>query len=143
MSGSVLVLCIINEHCSLEHYFKQQFLFFSFHFICLNQDLIIHVTDSSHPEYELQKNTVEDVLERLELSNSLKENMLLVLNKTDLRYLLFSNNLISFPVSTRRRFDVVKTSFERQQRCYDVETTSCAYWVVFSICSYTINPLCW
>ena len=31
-----------------------------------------------------------------------------------------------FPVGTRHRFDVVTTSFGRQQRCYNVETTSCA-----------------
>ena len=31
-----------------------------------------------------------------------------------------------YPVSTRRRFDVVTTLFGRQQRCYNVETTSCA-----------------
>ena len=31
------------------------------------------------------------------------------------------------PVSTRRRFDVDTTLFGRQQRCYNVETTSCSY----------------
>ena len=35
------------------------------------------------------------------------------------------------PVRTRRRFDVDTTLFGRQQRCYNVETTSCAYWEVF------------
>ena len=29
-----------------------------------------------------------------------------------------------YPVSTRRRFDVVKTLFGCQRRCYNVETTS-------------------
>ena len=33
------------------------------------------------------------------------------------------------PVITRRRFDVDTTLFGRQQRCYNVETTSCACWV--------------
>ena len=28
-----------------------------------------------------------------------------------------------FPVSTRRRFDVYTTLFDRQQRCYNVKTT--------------------
>ena len=32
------------------------------------------------------------------------------------------------PVSTRRRFDIVTTLFGRQQRRYNVETTSSAYW---------------
>ena len=32
-------------------------------------------------------------------------------------------------VSTRRRFDVVTTLFGRQQRCYNVQTMSCAYLV--------------
>ena len=35
----------------------------------------------------------------------------------------------AFPVSTRRRFDVVITSFGRQHRCYNVKITSCVYWV--------------
>ena len=34
------------------------------------------------------------------------------------------------PVSTRCRFDVDTTLFGRQQRCYNVETTPCAYWGV-------------
>ena len=34
-----------------------------------------------------------------------------------------------FPVTTRRCFDVVTTVCGRQQRCYNVKTTSCAYWV--------------
>ena len=32
------------------------------------------------------------------------------------------------PVSERRRSDVDTTLYRRQQRCYDVETTSCVYW---------------
>ena len=38
--------------------------------------------------------------------------------------------LCIFPVSTRRCFDVDTMLFGRQKRCYNVETTSCAYWVV-------------
>ena len=30
---------------------------------------------------------------------------------------------------TRRCFDVVTTSLESKQRCNNVETTSCAYWI--------------
>eukprot|EP00111_Clytia_hemisphaerica_P007713 TCONS_00022417-protein len=48
-------------------------------------DLIIHVSDCSHPEFELQKNTVEDVLKKLKLSEHLQDNMIHVLNKADLR----------------------------------------------------------
>jgi len=48
-------------------------------------DLIVHVTDSSHPEYELQKNTAEEVLDRMVLSEPLRESMVVVLNKADLR----------------------------------------------------------
>ena len=42
---------------------------------------------------------------------------------------IWHRNYLS-PVSTRRRFDVGTTLFGRQQRCYNVETTSCAYWVL-------------
>ena len=37
-------------------------------------------------------------------------------------------------ISTRMRlgFDVVTTLFGRQQRCYNVKTTLCAYWVINS-----------
>ena len=38
-------------------------------------------------------------------------------------------NRISFPVSTRRRFDVHTTSITLKQRRMDVKTRSCAYWV--------------
>ena len=44
----------------------------------------MHVTDSSHPEYELQKKTVEEVLDRMLLSEPLRESMVVVLNKADL-----------------------------------------------------------
>ena len=53
-------------------------------FIFFIQDLIVHVTDSSHPEYELQKKTVEEVLDRMLLSEPLRESMVVVLNKADL-----------------------------------------------------------
>ena len=36
---------------------------------------------------------------------------------------------VYFPVSKRRRFNVVTTLYRRQQRCYNVKTTPCAYWV--------------
>ena len=39
---------------------------------------------------------------------------------------------INNPESTRRRFDVDTTLFGRQQRCYNVETTSCDYWEFIS-----------
>ena len=38
----------------------------------------------------------------------------------------------------KSRFDVVTTLFGRQQRCYNVETTSCAYWEMFRFIS---NPI--
>lgn len=47
-------------------------------------DLIIHVADCSHPEYELQKITVENVLEKMNLPKDLQENIIVVLNKADL-----------------------------------------------------------
>ena len=40
----------------------------------------------------------------------------------------WSSRVKSTRRSTRRRFIVVSTLFEHQQRCYNVETTSCAYW---------------
>ena len=37
---------------------------------------------------------------------------------------------LPFPRSTRCRFDVVTTLLTSKQRCYNVETTSCVYWVL-------------
>ena len=36
----------------------------------------------------------------------------------------------SFPVDTRRCFNVYKMSIGRRQRLIDVETTSCVYWIL-------------
>ena len=52
-----------------------------------------------------------------------------------------------FPVSTRRRFDVAITLFGRQndvvwtskRRCYNVKTTSCAYWVNLDFQYYSLS----
>ena len=44
-----------------------------------------------------------------------------------------------FPVSTRRYFGVGTTLFVRQQRCYDVETTSCAYILGCNILEHLAN----
>ena len=41
-----------------------------------------------------------------------------------------NQQITTFPVSTRRRFDVVTTLFGRRQHCYNVKTTSCVYWVL-------------
>ena len=38
-----------------------------------------------------------------------------------------------YPVSTRRRFDVITTLFGCQRRCHSVVLTSCAYWVTTEI----------
>ena len=56
-----------------------------------------------------------------------------------------TKNVRKMPVSTRRRFDVVTTLYGRQQRCYNVETTSCALWDVFPLLttqeqSFSFNP---
>ena len=39
----------------------------------------------------------------------------------------------SYPVDTRRRFNVYKTSIRRRRRRIDVETTSCVHWVFMFI----------
>ena len=41
---------------------------------------------------------------------------------------IFSEHL--FPIDTRRRFNVYKTSIRRRRRLIDVEMTSCVYWVI-------------
>ncbi|XP_070607010.1 putative GTP-binding protein 6 [Erythrolamprus reginae] len=47
-------------------------------------DLIVHVRDVSHPETNLQKNTVLSVLKNLNISNNLLESIIEVHNKVDL-----------------------------------------------------------
>lgn len=48
-------------------------------------DVLLHVSDYAHPEFDLQKKTVEDVLDKLKLNPDLLRNMVHVLNKIDLR----------------------------------------------------------
>lgn len=49
------------------------------------QDLLIHLRDCSHPEFESQKVHVLDVLKMLRLPKYLMENIIEVHNKVDLR----------------------------------------------------------
>ena len=42
-------------------------------------------------------------------------------------------DLGALPVSTRCHFDVGTTLLGRQQRCYNVETTSCVYWATVDL----------
>ena len=44
--------------------------------------------------------------------------------------------LDKYPVSTQHRFDIHATSITLKQRCTDVKTTSCAYWVKDQFQSY-------
>ena len=46
----------------------------------------MHVADYSHPEFELQKETVENVLSMLDISEELMRSKITVLNKVDLAY---------------------------------------------------------
>ena len=45
------------------------------------------------------------------------------------------------PVSTRLCFDVGATLFGRQQRCYNVKTTSCTYWGYLFSFKYVTSSL--
>ncbi|XP_065678842.1 putative GTP-binding protein 6 [Hydra vulgaris] len=47
-------------------------------------DLLLHVCDCSHPEFELQIETVSNVLMKLNLPENLLSNMVNVFNKVDL-----------------------------------------------------------
>ncbi|KAK2705325.1 hypothetical protein QYM36_017386, partial [Artemia franciscana] len=49
----------------------------------LNADAIIHVRDISHPEAELQFQTVNSTLSSLNIPQKLKDNVILVANKVD------------------------------------------------------------
>ena len=55
-------------------------------FVFVSQDLLIHLRDCSHPEFEAQKVHVLDVLKMLKLPKYLLENIIEVHNKVDLRY---------------------------------------------------------
>eukprot|EP00795_Rhopilema_esculentum_P012597 gene12597-3301_t len=51
-----------------------------------NSTLLVHVRDMTNPEYELQKQSVMQVLQNLEVDANLLQNMVEVHNKADLRY---------------------------------------------------------
>lgn len=61
----------------------------------LRQDLLIHVRDCSHPEFEAQKAHVLDVLKMLKLPKYLLENIIEVHNKVDLRWAWVGNTKAS------------------------------------------------
>ena len=71
------------------------------------QDVIVHVTDISHPDQIAQRQNVLDTLGRLKIPNTLKENIIEVGNKVDkLPRLIHSRIKISsgwYPVVVRKK----------------------------------------
>ena len=60
------------------------------------QDVVVHVTDISHPDQIAQRQNVLDTLGRLKIPNTLKENIIEVGNKVDkLPRLIYSRIKIS------------------------------------------------
>ena len=71
------------------------------------QDVIVHVTDISHPDQIAQRQNVLDTLGRLKIPDTLKENIIEVGNKVDkLPRLIHSRIKISsgrYPVVVRKK----------------------------------------
>jgi len=80
-------------------------------------DLLLHVSDISHPEYELQKKTVEDVLHKLNLPSELFKTMIHLHNKVDLREgseeLPSTDNTLSISATANIGIDTLKNQIEK------------------------------
>ena len=48
------------------------------------QDVLVHVMDVSHPDIKVQKQTVYDVLNMLQIPQNLMDNVITVFNKMDI-----------------------------------------------------------
>lgn len=56
------------------------------------QDVLVNVTDLSHPQFYAQRTNVQHVLEQLRLSQAQLNSMITVLNKADKVYVHDSSN---------------------------------------------------